>query len=171
MNKVNLLILFRSLNLWLHLISLSLWLGAIVFFLIVFAPAVHTLKSGTGIQVLDKGRRALHLLSWIAIIILLISGVGNFILRGAQSGFQFAPGYYAILGIKFFFVLAMILHQSLQSFKYASRIASLTGQTAPDVQAWPEPLLAHWQKWFVLLKINAALGVIVLVLGLALSKS
>jgi hypothetical protein len=36
---------------------------------------------------------------------------------------------------------------------------------------WPEPLLSQWQKWFMLLKINAGIGPIVTLLGLALIKS
>jgi uncharacterized membrane protein len=175
---------FRTLNLSLHLISLALWIGGIVFFLFVFGPAVRTMAPATGVQVLDNGRRSLQTLSWIAINLLLISGFFNLIFRGAESGFHFGSLYYSILVIKLFLFLAMIFHHSLQAFKYAPEIAALTAQISTDIQsrfdpahraelveAWPEPLLAHWKKWFLLLKINATLGPIVLLLGLGLSRS
>ncbi|MGH7772999.1 MAG: hypothetical protein ACREQA_12295 [Candidatus Binatia bacterium] len=163
-------IFFHSLNLWLHLISLVLWIGGIAFFLFVFGPAVHTLPPGTAVQVLDKGRKSLQTLSWIAINLLLITGAMNLIFRGMANGFQFGPAYYSILGIKLFLFLAMMVHHSLQEFKYAPKIVSLTAQTGQDIEAWPEPLLSYWKKWFMLLKINAALGPIVLLLGLGLSR-
>lgn len=164
-------IFFRGLNLWLHLFSLALWIGGIAFFLFVFGPAVHSMAPGTGVQVLDKGRRSLQTLSWIAINLLLISGFFNLIFRGAESGFHFGSLYYSILAIKLFLFLAMIFHHSLQAFKYAPEIASLTAQTRQDIQSWPDPLLAHWKRWFLLLKINATLGAVVLLLGLALPRS
>ena len=169
--SVTVFIYFHSLNLSLHLISLALWIGGIACFLFVFGPAVHTLFPGTGIQVLDKGRRSLQTLSWIAMSLLLITGTFNFISRGMGNGFQFGSGYYLILSLKLVLYLAMIFHHCLQAFKYGPQIASLTAQTGQDAEAWPEPLLAHWKKWFLLLKINATLGPIVLLLGLGLSRS
>ncbi len=164
-------ILFHGLNLWLHVISLALWIGGIAFFLFVFGPAVHTLPPGTGVQVLDKGRRSLQTLSWIAINLLLITGFFNLIFRAMGSGFEFTPAYYSILAVKLFLFLAMIFHHPLQACTYAPEIASLTARTGQDIQAWPEPLLAPWKKWFLLLKINATLGFIVLLLGLGLTRS
>jgi hypothetical protein len=59
----------------------------------------------------------------------------------------------------------------LQVFKYAPRIATLTKQLPAAPATWPEPLLSNWQRWFLLLKLNAALGPIVVLLGLALVRS
>ncbi|OGQ91482.1 MAG: hypothetical protein A2253_06450 [Deltaproteobacteria bacterium RIFOXYA2_FULL_55_11] len=188
-----LFVFLHSLSLWLHVISLGLWIGGIVFFLFVFGPAVHALPPATAIRVLDRGRRSFQSLSWIAIGLLVITGTCNLIFRGAGSQWQFGSAYYSILAIKLFLFLAMLLHQSFQTFKYAPEIAALTAQISTDIQsrfdpaqssteahsksraelveAWPEPLSAHWKKWFLLLKINATLGPIVLLLGLGLSRS
>jgi hypothetical protein len=35
---------------------------------------------------------------------------------------------------------------------------------------WPEALLGQWRRWFLLLKFNAALGPIAILLGLNLVK-
>ncbi|MGH7770493.1 MAG: hypothetical protein ACREQP_23825, partial [Candidatus Binatia bacterium] len=78
-------------------------------------------------------------------------------------------GYYWILGVKLLLFSAMIFHHFLQSLKYAPRIAAATLEAGSGAASWPEPLLGSWKKWFVLLKINTALGAIVLFLGLALT--
>jgi uncharacterized membrane protein len=145
--------------------------GGILFFLSVFGPAVHALPAASGIQALDKGRRRFQSLSWIAIHLALFTGILNFVLRGIAAGWAFDPAYNWTLAAKLFLFLAMLFHHSLQAWKYAPRLAALTAQTTPDFQSWPEPLLFHWKKWFVLLKINATLGLIALLLGLALSRS
>jgi hypothetical protein len=36
---------------------------------------------------------------------------------------------------------------------------------------WPETLLGDWRRWFMLLKLNAGLGPVAVLLGLALVKA
>ena len=78
--------------------------------------------------------------------------------------------YGVLLSVKLFLFGAMAMHHGLQAFKYAPRIAALTAELRPDATEWPEPLLANWRRWFLLLKINAGLGPIAVLLGLALTK-
>jgi len=174
---------FYTFNLWLHILSFALWIGGIFFFLLVFGPAVGKLPPADGIPALDRGRKALEAISWIAINLLIITGVLNLVLRGMAAGFQLGPVYYWVLAVKLLLFSAMFFHHALQVFKYGSRIASLTTRSAEDfrrgsrseesrrVEALPEPLLTYWKKWFLLLKINAALGPIIVLLGLGLSRT
>jgi hypothetical protein len=78
--------------------------------------------------------------------------------------------YLTILSVKLLLFLAMLVHHALQVFKYGPKIAALTNDAAIAIESWPEPLRAHWQKWFVLLKINATIGPIATLLGLALVR-
>lgn len=153
----------------LHLIALALWLGGMVFFLIVIGPAVHELPPPIAIATMNRCRLGLEKISWTAIALLLITGVGNFLLRHPTGA---PPGelYIVILGAKLLLFFAMTLHHCLQVFKYAPRIAALTAQLKPSDIDWPEPLLAHWRRWFLLLKINAGLGPVVVLLGLVLVR-
>lgn len=112
----------------------------------------------------------MEIFSWAAIAVLLITGILNFVLRIAITGFQPSTGYYSVLGVKLFLFLAMVFHHCLQAVKYGPKIVSLTAEARDEVETWPELLLSHWKKWFVLLKINAALGVILLLFGLALTR-
>jgi uncharacterized membrane protein len=165
------MISWQILSLWLHLIALAFWLGGIVFFLIVFAPAVRELNPGTGIRALNHGRVNLEAMSWAAIALLLITGIVNLILRKQGGGAPDGEFYTIILSVKLFLFFVMVIHHCLQVFKYAPAIAALTEKISPGADSWPEPLLSLWQKWFMLLKINAGIGPIVTLLGLALIKS
>lgn len=157
-------------SLFLHLVGIALWLGGIAFFLVVFGPAVHELQPGVGIRTLDRGRISLEAISWTAIALLLMTGIVNLILQNQAIRAPQGSFYTTLLAVKLFFFAAMLLHHCLQVFKYAPKIASMTAQLPQDADAWPEPLLTCWRKWFLLLKINAALGPIVTLLGLALVK-
>jgi len=161
---------FYALSLWLHILSVALWIGSMLFLLIVFGPAVHALSPGTGVRVLDQGRQRFERLSWIAIGFLLFTGILNLVSHAMTSGSPPGVGYYSVLGIKLVLFLAMIFHHCLQAFKYGSKMTALTAEAPEELESWPEPLLSHWKKWFMLLKINATLGTILLFLGLALSR-
>ena len=160
-----------TLSLFFHLVGLALWVGGIAFFLVVFAPAVHDLQPGAGIRTLNHGRISLEAISWVGIALLLMTGITNLILRNQESSTPQGNFYTIVLSVKLFLFVAMVFHHCLQVFKYGPKIASLTAQlTVTD--SWPEPLLTHWRKWFLLLKINAALGpVVTLCLGVALIKA
>jgi putative copper export protein len=159
-----------SLSLAVHLIALALWLGGIIFFLVVLGPAVQELTPRNAIKTLNQGRIGLETLSWVAIGLLLATGIFNLIVRLPEAGASLSESYGIILGIKLFIFGAMVVHHCLQVFKYAPRIAGLTAALPQDLPAWPETLLSYWRRWFLLLKINAALGPVAVLLGLALEK-
>ena len=162
---------WHTLSLLLHLIAAALWLGGILFFLIVFAPAVNQIRPALGIPVLNRGRIALEVLSWAAISLLLITGIINLILHSQSEGAPQGEFYTVTLSVKLFLFFAMLVHHCLQVFKYGTRIASLTAEAPAGTGFWPAPLRALWQRWFVLLKINAGLGPIVTLLGIALIRN
>jgi putative copper export protein len=165
------MISWHTLTLLLHIVAFALWLGGIAFFLIVFGPAVHELQAGMGIKVLNHGRIAFEAVSWTAIGILVITGIAALILQSQITGAYLGRHYAVILSIKLLLFFAMLAHHSLQVFKYGPKIVALTSQADAQSSVWPEPLRVQWEKWFMLLKINATLGPIVTFLGLALVKS
>ena len=164
------MISLHSFSLLIHLVALGLWLGGIVFFLVVLGPAVHELEPRIAVMTLNRGRVGLEVASWIAIGLLFLTGIFNLIAR-APAGPKVGESYGILLGIKLVVFGAMVAHHCLQVFKHAPAIARLTSTLPQAFPSWPEPLLAHWRRWFLLLKINAALGPIAVLLGLALAKS
>ena len=161
---------WHALSLLLHLVALALWLGGIVFFLVVFGPAVRQLTPATAIKALNQGRLALEAVSWAGIALLMITGMVNLILRNQETAAHLGQQYMILMSIKLLLFIAMLIHHSLQVFKYGPKIVTSTFDAGADGTAWPEPLHTHWRKWFTLLKINAALGPIAVLLGVALTK-
>jgi uncharacterized membrane protein len=151
-----------------HVIAFALWVGVMVFFLVVIGPAANALEPRVAIQTLNRARGGLETLSWIAIGLLLMTGVFNLVQR--FSALRFAPGefYTVILAIKLFVFGAMLALHCLQTFRYAPEIARLTAQLSEQSNHWPGTLLDQWRRWFLLLKINAALGPVAVLLGLNL---
>jgi uncharacterized membrane protein len=162
---------WHTLSLFLHLVGIAVWLGGIAFFLVVFGPAVHDLDPRIGMRTLNQGRISLEAVSWAGIALLLITGVMNLTLRTQEMGLPQDNLYWIVLSVKLFLFVAMGVHHGLQVFKYAPKIASLTAQLPDGIDSWPEPLLTYWRRWFLLLKINAAIGPVVVLLGLALAKT
>jgi putative copper export protein len=162
---------WNSLSLLIHLGALALWLGGIVFFLVVLGPAVRELEPAIAVRTLNQGRLGLETASWIAIGLLLMTGIFNLVARLPGKETALTESYGILLGIKLFVFGAMITHHCLQVFKYAPAIAKLSAALPPAMPSWPEPLLSHWRRWFLLLKINSALGPIAVLLGLALAQS
>jgi putative copper export protein len=160
-----------SLSLLVHLTALALWLGGIVFFLVVLGPAVRELDPKIAMTTLNQGRLGLETASWIAIGLLLLTGIFNLFVRVSAQGTALDESYGILLGIKLFVFGAMVAHHCLQVFKYAPEIAKLTGALPAALPTWPEPLLAQWRCWFLLLKINSALGPLAVLLGLALTQT
>jgi uncharacterized membrane protein len=150
--------------LWLHVIAATVWTGALAFFLFAFLPAARALPPAEGLRAFERGRRALQMLSWTAIQILFLTGAVNFYFRFASH-----PGglYVWTLAAKLALFGAMIFHQSLQAFKYGPQLAAAAECGAGD--AWPDPVEQTVARWSALLKINTAIGVVVLLLGLFLS--
>ena len=110
-------------------------------------------------------------ISWIAIGLLLLSGVFNLLQRVSVSTMAIGEFYMVILTIKLFVFGAMLAHHFLQTFRYAPAIAKLTSELPESSNHWPEALLGQWRRWFLLLKFNAALGPIAILLGLNLLKA
>ena len=160
--------LWHNFSLLMHILALAMWLGAMLFFLIVYGPAVHQLKPELGLDLLNRGRIKFEALSWVAIGLLLITGMSNLVLRSQSVGGHLGQQYLTVLGIKLLLFLAMLVHHALQVFKYGPKIAFSTPAITGATETWPEPLRAHWSKWFMLLKLNATLGAIATLLGLAL---
>ena len=160
---------WHTVNLLVHLVAFAMWIGAMVFFLIVMGPAVHEMEPNIAIHTMNRGRIGLEALSWIGIGLLLVTGIANFALHNTAAATS-GSAYRVLLGGKLFVFMAMTVHHCLQVFKYAPSIARQTAALDSSATVWPEALLSDWRRWFMLLKLNAGLGPVAVLLGLALTK-
>src|ERR1051325_1903994 len=108
-----------------HILAVALWVGAMVFFLVVLGPSVNALEPRIAIQTLNRGRIGFETISWIAIGLLLLTGVFNLLQRLSVSTMVTAEFYTVILTIKLFVFGAMLAHHFLQTFRYAPKTKSL----------------------------------------------
>jgi putative copper export protein len=162
---------WHSLSLALHLVAIALWLGGIVFFLVVVGTAVQPLEPKIAIKTMNQARSGLEIMSWTAIGLIIVTGAFSLVARSQMNAAPPDQVYLYTLGAKLFVFLAMVVHHCLQVFKYSPAISSLTRQVPLNTIAWPEPLLSHWRRWFLLLKLNAGLGPVAVLLGLSLVKN
>jgi putative copper export protein len=162
---------WHSLSSLVHLVALSLWLGGVGFFLAAFSPAVNNLKPAAAMRAMNQGRVAFEGMAWIGIALLMVTGGVNLILRSEATGAHLGQTYMILLALKLFLFVAMLVHHTLQVYKYGPRIAALTHEVPRDASAWPEDLRGHWQRWFMLLKLNAGLGLAVILLGVLLMEN
>jgi len=161
---------WQAFNLLLHLVAAALWLGGSAFFWVAFGPAVHSLDSAAYTRALNRGRLALESMAWFGIALLMLTGMVNLLLRSYATNAHLGRPYMIVLAIKLFLFVAMLAHHTLQVFKYGPKIAALSGEAAAGSNASLEPLRAQWQKWFILLKLNAGVGVVITLLGVVLVR-
>jgi uncharacterized membrane protein len=161
---------WQAVNLLLHIVAAALWLGVSAFFWLAFEPAIDTLESAAYRRALNRGRLALESLAWFGIALLMLTGMGNLLLRSQATNAHLSHSYMIILAIKLFLFVAMLVHHTLQVFKYGPKIAALSGEADAGANAPPEPLRAQWRKWFMLVKLNASIGAVITLLGVALVR-
>jgi uncharacterized membrane protein len=161
---------WHALNLLLHIVAAALWIGVSAFLWVAFGPAVHTLESAAYTRALNRGRLGFESLAWFGIALLMLTGMVNLLLRSQATNAQLGRSYMIILVIKLFLFVAMLAHHTLQVFKYGPKIAALSSNAADGPNTSLEPLRAQWQKWLMLLKLNASIGVVVTLLGVILVR-
>jgi putative copper export protein len=79
-----------ALSVFLHVVAATTWVGSMVFFSAVVVPVIRTLgpAGGAPALVMQVGRRY-RVLGWIALAVLVVTGITNLALRGiglAQLG-------------------------------------------------------------------------------------
>jgi len=97
---------------WLHILAASAAIGGTLFMRLALAPAAESLA--------DEPRKTLHeqvrarwskVVMW-AIVLLLVTGVWNFILINQQYNLNKAGPYHMLFGIKFLVALAVFFISS-----------------------------------------------------------
>jgi uncharacterized membrane protein len=157
------------LNVTIHVLAALLWLGGMFFLAAVGAPVLRRVEPpelrATLFKELGLGfRRA----GWIAIGILILTGVGNLWFRGllhwdilTSTRFWASPFGHA-LAWKLVAVTTMVLISAVHDF--------IIGPAASAVRAGtPEAL--RWRRWAALLaRANAIIGLIVVIAAVYLAR-
>ncbi len=112
------------LNLSVHLFAAFIWIGSSSFLSLLWLPAVRRNVDPNSWEELlvGLGRRYLRW-SWLAIEILVLTGIFNLLRVGVDSGFAFHPAFLRHLIGKLLIVLVMIGIQIGLSLAWMPRLA------------------------------------------------
>ncbi len=99
----------RLLNLWLHVFAASIWIGSSASLALLWLPQVRRSIDPVSWKelLLGLGRRYVRW-AWMAIEILVLTGIFNLVSVGVDSSFAFQPRFLRRLIAKLSIVLIMI---------------------------------------------------------------
>jgi putative copper resistance protein D len=169
--------LLRTLVLFVHLTAAVFWIGEIMFLSLVAAPYGRRLPDPQAGAVLLQGlgRRSLPLV-WLAVALLLATGVGNLLLAGLGPALAtpafWRGGFGRLLAAKLAVVAVMVTLAAWHDFVIAHRLRDLRRRLGGAAAADRSRLLAAYDRWArrarVVGRINLGLAVTVLLLAAGL---
>lgn len=157
------------LNVTIHVLAALLWLGGMFFLAVVGAPVLRKVEPPQlraelfrtlGVQFRQVG--------WIAIAVLVITGVGNLYFRGLlrwdllSSGRFWAAPFGHALAWKLAAVATMIAASAFHDFVLGPAASAARAGTPESIR---------WRRWAALLaRFNAVAGVIVVIAAVRLAR-
>jgi len=114
----------RLVNLWLHLFAASIWIGIPAFLTLLWLPQVRKGIDPVSWEelLLRLGRRYIRW-AWLAIHIVVLTGIFNVLSIGTASGFAFPPAFLRRLIAKLVIVALMVALQIGLSVVWLPRLA------------------------------------------------
>jgi copper resistance protein D len=154
------------LNVWVHILAAVIWIGGMLFLSLVAVPVLRQIDSPLLRTDLFRAMaRRFRRLVWLCIAILVLTGIGNVLSSGNAL-----PGsaYMKVLHIKLGLVAILIGMGLLHDFVIGPRAGrALSRDGLPPTRADLFMVaLAPWVGRF-----NLLLGVVILVLAAALTRS
>lgn len=147
---------------WLHVLAAVTWIGGMVFVALVLAPLLRRLpQAPVRVELLSAVGRRFRAVGWIAMGLLVATGVAMLVLTGRPIG--------PVLGAKLALVAVMLALAALHDFVLGprwvrERAALAGGAMAPDTA--PSRNGRGAVAW--LARLTLLLALVVLYLGLAL---
>ncbi len=134
---------------WFHLLGVAIWLGGAIFIATVLVPLARTFDDPDrrALLIRDAGRR-FRVVGWIGLSLIVLSGVGNLIIRPYLLFYGLFQAKLALAAV----ILALsVVHDFI---------------LGPRSSFSPTPALRVWASWIA--RLTLSLGLIVVFLGLAL---
>src|SRR6185312_13325039 len=111
---------------WIHLISAITWIGGQIFILLVLLPIMRTsLPRNERTLVFAQVGRRYAIVSWVALALLIVTGVLNGHRRGVDWEHLTRSGYGQILFTKLVFVALIIVITLVHALYFGRRITEL----------------------------------------------
>ena len=157
------------LNVTIHVLAALIWLGGMLFLAVVGAPVLRKVEAPALRAELFRALGAqFRLVGWIAIIVLLVTGVLNLQFRGfltattlGSSAFWSTRYGHALAG-KLICVVIMLGVQAIHDFRHGPRASRLQPGSAEALS------MRRWAAW--LARINTIVGVILVYFAVRLAR-
>ena len=125
----------EAFNPWLHILAATIWVGPQVFLFVAAVPAIRTVED---LQVRARVMRVLTTrfgwLAWGAMLVLVISGIGNLYEHALSVDELFELNFGIIFQVKMTLVIATVALTALHSFVIGPRLLSLQENAADQAQ-------------------------------------
>jgi copper resistance protein D len=156
-------------NVIVHVLAALMWLGGMFFFALVGAPVLRTIASDSlRAELFTKLGERFRIVGWIAIAVLLVTGVLNLHFRDVLdwdvlgSGAFWRTSFGAALKWKLGAVAAMLLVQGVHDF----HLGPASGRALPGT----EEALVLRRRAAMLARVSALFGLIVVIAAVKLVR-
>jgi uncharacterized membrane protein len=110
-----------QLSVFIHILSAIVWVGGMFFVALVLVPVARKLPTADRAELLDRLGRRFRLVGWIAIVLLLATGLLNTALRGVTweavgSGRLLGSWFGQVLTVKIVLVCLMLALSAVHDF-------------------------------------------------------
>ena len=154
------------LNLWLHILAAVIWIGGMLFLSLVAVPVLRQVDSPLlRADLFRKMAWRFRRLVWICLAVLILTGTVNVAFYGDTT--QGSP-YLKVLGIKLGLVAVLVAMGVAHDFIIGPRAARAQSRDGL-LPTGADLLMVQLAPWVG--RLNLLLGVIILVLAAALTRS
>ncbi len=128
----------EAVNPWLHILAATIWVGPQVFLFAAAVPAVRTIEDAKErARVMRVLTTRFGYLAWGAMVVLVITGIGNLYEEDLDIDVLFDLNYGTIFELKMALVIATIVLTALHSFVIGPRMLRLQESVAHEADLGP----------------------------------
>ena len=148
-------------SVFIHVICAAFWIGGMLFIPLVLVPGIK--NQPNRVLLLHKTGIKFRFYGWIAVLILIISGVLNIYFRGLPFTIEFFinTNYGKLLSLKLALFVVMLLVGGIHDFYFGMKSIDEMQQSSGS----KFKLLARWTGM-----LNLLLALIIAFLGIAISR-
>jgi copper resistance protein D len=148
---------------WLHVLAAIAWIGGMIFISLVLSPVLRQRPDFPRGEILQSVGTAMKAIGWIAILILLFTGLLNFI----HLQIQWNTFIGRLLILKLILVALVVGLSAVHDFLLGPKLAARLRHSSSPVRSVP----AHepWVRWIARINLSLALAIIYLAVLIARS--
>ncbi len=124
-----------AVNPWLHILAATVWIGPQFFLFIAAVPAVRTIDDARQrAEVMRIITTRFGYLGWGALIVLVVTGIGNMYEHDLDTDILFDLNWGTIFEVKMSLLIATVLLTAVHSFLIGPRMLRMQESAAGETQ-------------------------------------